>query len=134
MADDTERLVADIDPDLKARAKADPRPIREIVESSLQREFSTGASAAVERRIDEKRQRINMLERERNERDREIAAERDELERLESRLKTFDDSEDDRLQEARDALEKTPKDPENPAIKKWASKLAMTPEELINEL
>jgi len=35
---------------------------------------------------------------------------------------------------AREALEHTDKEPDNPAIKRWAEKLGMTPEKLINVL
>jgi len=137
VTDDTERLVADIDADLKARAKADPRTIREIVESALSREFMTGATAAVERRIEEKRSRINQLRQERNERDREIAAEEDELQRLEQQLEAHENSRDTELQEALDVLGKIDErgrlSPTNDAVETHAKKLGMTPEELINE-
>jgi len=131
---DEERLVAEINGDLKARAKADPRPIKEIVEASLQREFATAATAAVERRIDEKRQRIQTLEREINDRERELAEERDALERLQRQLEAFDDEQDAQLQEAKEKLAQAPRDPENGAIKKKAKKLGMTPHELLEEL
>jgi septal ring factor EnvC (AmiA/AmiB activator) len=131
---DEERLVAEINGDLKARAKADPRPIKEIVEASLQREFATAATAAVERRIDEKRQRIQTLEREINDRERELAEERDALERLQRQLEAFDDEQDAQLQEAKEKLAQAPRDPENEAIKKKAKKLGMTPHELLEEL
>ena len=134
VSDKTERLVAEIDEDLKARAKADPRTIREIVESALSREFMTGATAAVERRIEEKQSRINQLRQERNERDREIAEEKDELERLKRQLETHERKEETKLQEAQSALEETPKDRDNPAIERWAKELGMTPAELIEEL
>jgi len=131
---DEKRLVAEIDGDLKSRAKADPRPIKEIVEASLQREFSTAATAAVERRIDEKRQRIQTLEREINDRERELAAERDELERLQQQLETFDDEQNAKLETAREELADTPKEADNPAIQKWAEKCGLTPTALLEEL
>lgn len=133
----TERLVADIDADLKARAKADPRTIREIVESALSREFMTGATAAVERRIEEKQSRINQLRQERNERDRELAEEQDELERLQRQLETHEDSRSAALQDAFDTLETLERKgrltPTNPAVKTQAQNAGLTPEELINE-
>lgn len=131
---DEERLVAEINSDLKARAKADPRPIKEIVEASLQREFATAATAAVERRIDEKRQRIQTLEREINDRERELAEERDALERLQRQLEAFDDEQDAQLQTVKEKLAQAPRDPENEAVKAQAKKLGMTPHELIEEL
>lgn len=131
---DEERLVADVNADLKKRAKADPRSIKEIVESSLQREFATAATAAVERRIDEKRQRIQTLEREINDRERELAEERDELERLQQQLEGVDDEREQLLDEARSALENAPMDPDNDAVANWAKKVGMTPNRLIEEL
>lgn len=38
------------------------------------------------------------------------------------------------LEEAKDALQDTPKEPDNPAIQNWAKDLGMTSEELIDEL
>jgi chromosome segregation ATPase len=131
---DEERLVADIDSQLKALAKADPRDIKEIVESALDREFSTSETAAIERRIDEKRQRITTIESEINERKRELAEERDELSRLEQQLDNYRSEKEQRLEEARSTLSDTPKEPDNPAIKRWANDLGMTPGELIDKL
>jgi len=134
MSNDEERLVADIDGDLKERVKADPRTIKEIVESSLEREFQTVENAAIKRRIDEKKQRITTLEREINDREAELAKEQDELERLESMLTRQESKENVKMSKAREALAKTPKEPTNPAIEKWASELNMTPQELLDEL
>jgi septal ring factor EnvC (AmiA/AmiB activator) len=131
---DEERLVAEIDADLKQLAKADPRSIRDIVESSLEREFATGATAAVERRIDEKRQRIQTLQREINDRKRELAEERDALERLEQQLESYEGDKADEVQKALDALAETPADPDNPAVKTWAAKVGMTPDRLADKL
>jgi septal ring factor EnvC (AmiA/AmiB activator) len=132
--DETERLVAEIDARLKARTKADPRTIREVVERALEHEFATGETAAIERRIDEKKQRIQTLEREINERERELAAERDELARLESQLDEFETERELQLEAARDALENTPRHPDNPAVKNWADDLGMTPTQLLEVL
>lgn len=134
MSDDTERLVAEVNTELKHRAKADPRNIREIVESSLEREFSTGATAAIERRIDEREQRIQTLKREIRDRERELAEERDELQRLKGRLEGYEEKAKTELEAAREQLCDTPKDVDNPAVKNWAKKLGMTPMELIEEL
>ena len=132
--EERERLVAEVDGSLKRRAKADPRPIREVVEASLQREFSTGKAAAVERRIDEQRQRIQTLEREINERERELAQEREELERYEQMLQEFQERNDGLIEEANDALEGTPLEPDNPAVKNWAEEIGIPPTELVHEL
>lgn len=131
---DEKRLVADIDERLKQRAKADPRPIKEIVEESLRREFMAGDNAAVERRIEETEQRIQNLKREINERKRELAKHQERLERYKSKLEEFDEYKYDQLGGAIEALENVPKDPDNPGVKNWADKIGITPEELLEEI
>lgn len=133
MTDDTERVVAEIDAKLKERLKSDPRTIREIVEASLRSEFATAPTAAIERRIEEREERIQTLEHEINEREREIADERQRLERLESLLEDHD-GRDQQLEAARDALSDTPREPDNPAIQRWADRVGITPTELIDRL
>jgi len=134
MSDEEERLVAMIETKLKERAKADPRSIKEIVNGALEREFSTTETAAVERRIDEKQQRIQTLEREINDRQRKLAEEEDGLERLKKQLSDFETHKNNRLEEAREALSDVPREVDNPGIKNWAGKLGMTPNELLEEL
>lgn len=55
----------------------------------------------------------------------------EELDRL---IKEFEREESAELKEARSALAETPKDPDNPAIERWAKELGMTPTELLEEL
>lgn len=57
-----------------------------------------------------------------------------ELEDIDELIEEFEVQRSDEWQDAKDALEHTPKDPENDAIKHWAQKLGITPEELIEEL
>jgi septal ring factor EnvC (AmiA/AmiB activator) len=133
MSDDTERLVAEIDPDLKRLAKADPRTIKQIVESALSREFQTGNTAAIERRIEEKRTRLNQVEQERNERERELAEVKDELSRLETQLEKATPDVD----EAIESLSKIPKrklTQDNEAVEHWADKTGRNAEYLINKV
>lgn len=134
MSDDKKRLVVEVESELKDRAKADPRTIREVVESALKREYMTGACAGVERRIEEKQARINQLERERNERDRELAQERDELERLQSQLDAHEEAVSAALKEAFNVVDRLDADRRhttNPAIEKRAENVGMTPEEFL---
>ena len=131
---DVERLVAEIDKRLKDRAKADPRSIKDIVEDALKREFSTGATAAIERRIDERKQRIQTLDREINERQRERAEEKDELTRLQKQLENHTGVSEAEIEDARKALDGTPREPTNPAIQKKANNLGLTPQELLDRL
>jgi len=129
-----ERLVAEIDGDLKDLVKADPRTIKEIVESSLQREFQTTENAAIRRRIDEQRQRITTLEREINDRESELSKAKDELERLESVLETSREKTDTKRHNAIDALSNLPPrklTTDNPAVEHWADELAMSKESVV---
>jgi len=134
--EDTERLVADIPKQLKELMKADPRTIREITESALNREFQTAKTAALERRIEEKRSRLNQLEHERNERQREIAEVEDDLSRLEATLERAENS-GPTIDDAVDALSGISSHNltvDNEAVKNWADKLDMPRESLLSEV
>ena len=129
-----ERLVAEIDGDLKQLVKSDPRTIKDIVESSLQREFQTTENAAIMRRIDEQRQRITTLEREINDREAELSKAKDELERLESVLETSQEKTDTKRQDAIEDLSNLPPrklTTDNAAVDHWATELAMSKESVV---
>lgn len=66
--------------------------------------------------------------------EREIEMYERQIEEYEALIQRRNKKEDTELQEARDALEKTPRDTENPAIVRWSKQLGMTPDELIEEL
>jgi chromosome segregation ATPase len=134
MTDDTERLVAEIPSELKELVDADRRTNKEIVEAALWREFGGERKGALQRRVEEKRRRISMIETEKNERQRELEEERQALDALESKLEATQTEREMMLSEAREQLADTPKDAENPAVKNWAEKLDMTPEALLEEL
>ena len=81
------------------------------------------------------------LELQRKQKEREARHAKERAERLENDVQELDEliREFERdhtaeLDAAREALEKTPKDPDNPAIQKWAKDLGMTPEELLDQL
>lgn len=57
-----------------------------------------------------------------------------EIESVRSNIHDAEKLSEAELSEAREALESTPKDPSNPAIKAWASDLGMTAVELVEEL
>lgn len=72
---------------------------------------------------------------------REITEAKNRVERLEQGLdellslrQELQNEESAELQEARQALENTPKEPDNPAIQEWAKRLGMAPEELLQQL
>jgi len=133
MTDDTERLVAEIDADLKRLAKADPRTIKQIVESALSREFQTGNTAAIERRIEEKRNRLNQVEQERNERERELAQVKDELARLETQLEKATPDIDEAV-ESLSSLPKRQLTEDNQAVQHWVDQTGRNAEYLIDKV
>jgi len=132
-----ERLVADIDAELKELLKTDPRPIRDIVESSLQREFQTEENAAIRRRIDEQNQRITTLQREINDRESELAEAKDELDRLESLLERQEEKQKDKLSEAVEVLSDKPPSvlqKDSQPVQYWANELGVTPDTLLDKV
>ena len=66
--------------------------------------------------------------------EKQMELKQQELEGLQDDVETAEQMEQVKLSEARNALSKTPKEPDNPAIQNWADELGMTPQELINEL
>lgn len=132
-----ERLVADIDSGLKELLKTDPRPIKDIVESSLQREFQTEENAAIRRRIDEQKQRITTLQREINDRESELAQAKDELERLESLLERQEEKQQDNLSKAIEVLSDKPPSvlqEDSQPVQFWADELGVAPDTLIDKV
>jgi predicted RNase H-like nuclease (RuvC/YqgF family) len=53
---------------------------------------------------------------------------------LDALIREYQREEDAELQEAREKLAQTPKEPDNPAIQSWAQDLGLTPEQLLDEL
>jgi len=81
------------------------------------------------------------LELRKRQKERQIEEAQDKLERLQTEdeeierlLIEFECDEDAKLEEARNALANTPKDPNNGAVENWAQKLGVTPEQLIDSL
>jgi beta-phosphoglucomutase-like phosphatase (HAD superfamily) len=131
----TERLVAEIPTELKELVDADRRTNKEVVEAALWREFGGERKGALERRIEEKRRRISMLESERNERDREIDEEKQELAALEQKYEAVESEKDDTWTEAMNALRFTELssagvvcDSPTETVERFADALDMDPE------
>lgn len=59
---------------------------------------------------------------------------RSEKEAVRDNLNVAEEIKESELEEARENLKGTPRDPSNPAIQKWAEKVGMTAPELIEEL
>jgi len=84
-------------------------------------------SAAIDLRIDQK-------ERELEDAERDVDRLQRELRELRQLRASFEQQEDAELRQAREKLEGVPRDPTNPAIQRWAGKLGMTEQELLNQL
>lgn len=137
MTDDTEQLLVEIPAQLKQLIDADQRYNRQVVESALWREYGGQKQGQLERRIEEKEQRIQMLKRERNEREREIEDARETLEALEERQAELEEQEsviDAQLDKAADVLTGVPLTPDNPAVENWAGKCGLSIPEFIDEM
>jgi len=135
--EELERLVAEIPSELKALVDADKRTNRDVVEAALWREFGGERVGALERRIEEKESRLNLVRREKKERDREeteIEEELDALRRKRDAVQKQKEKQNEEFESVKEKLSEVPRDPENQAIQTQAQKLGMTPEELIDEL
>jgi len=128
MSEERERLVAEIPSELKALVDADERTNREIVEAALVTEFGGEKKAAIERRIEQRKQRISLLESEKNERSREIEEEEEEIERLRAKKNAAVDAKQTIVEQAVEDFSHVPDSPTNPAIKPYAEKADMDPE------
>ena len=129
-----ERLVAEIPSALKSLVDSDPRTNKEIVESALWNEFGGFDQASIERRIDETKQRISMIESERNERQRELNEQQEALERLEAKLDNISEDNTETIQEAAEHLKIEQLQPDNKALNVWADKTTLDKEEFIKEV
>jgi len=127
-------LSARIPEELKQLIDADKRTNQEVVKAALWREFGGERVGALERRIEQKENRISLIKNEKNERERELRQEKEELDALEAKLEAVKTTEQDTLEKAMEKLERTPRDPDNPAIQKWAEKCGIAPETLVDKL
>lgn len=130
-----ERLVAEIPTELKELCETDRRSIREIVEAALWREFGGERKAALERRIEEKRRRISMIESERNERNRELEELRDELTALETKQENTTTVAEEVIAEALEtftAQEIRRMEPDHAPAEHWAGKADLDPETFVD--
>jgi len=132
-ADETERLVAEISPDLKNLVDADPRNNKEVVKAALWREFGGERQGALERRVEEKRKRISIVESERNERERELDEHRNELQALETRLENMEDENTERKEHWFEKVRMVPRQESHPIVQEAADELEMTAEQIIAE-
>jgi len=127
-------LSARVPEELKDLVDADKRDNQEIVRAALWREFGGERLGDIERRIEEKENRIKMYTEEIEDRESELNEEKRELQALkQKRQKEKQQSKED-VQESLEALETVSWDVENPAIQTHADELDMKPKALIAEL
>lgn len=120
--------------ELKQLVDADPRDNQEVLRAALWREMGGERMASLDRRIEEKKNRISMIEREKNERERELQEEQDELDALVAKRENMKEQESELMQDVREKLENVPLDPDNPGVQAQAKRVDMEPAELIEEI
>lgn len=119
--------------ELKDLVDADRRSNQEILRVALWQEFGGEREAEIERRIDEKQDRINVVQNEMENRSEELRTLRNELEALQSRK---DDVEQEERQERQNKLRKlkqVPNNPSHPLVQEVAQDLGIEPETALSE-
>lgn len=98
--------------------------------NDLVEQYRTGPgkqTAALELQIQQKQRVLEDAEE-------KVARVRQEIQELRELKTSFEKQEQTRLSDARETLNETPKQPDNPAIQRWAGELDMQPAELVEEL
>jgi septal ring factor EnvC (AmiA/AmiB activator) len=132
-AEPEERLVAEIPESLKALVDADKRTNKEIVQAALWREFGGQRKGALERRIEEQKRRVSIIESERNERNRELEDAKQELEALEQKREMVENDHQEEKERLYEKVRRVPRDPGHTLVKQIADDLGMTPEDVLTE-
>lgn len=130
MSEDREMLGARVPSELKQLVDADPRTNQEIVEAALWREFGGKRKGAIERRIDELRERKSVIQSEVDARQEEL----DELgELIESLRQDLESAEEDKREKVRNAAETMnwlpPGELTQAITENWASNTGLAPSE-----
>lgn len=135
MSDDEgrEMLSVRVPAELKALVDADKRTNQEVAETALWREFGGERKMPLQRRIEEKENRLTLAKNERNEREREIEEIQNDIEALKAKLETVEEAKHENHEEQLRKLRQVPDDPEHPLVKEVADELGMTPEDAITE-
>lgn len=131
---DEERLVAEIPADLKALVDADARTNKEIVQAALWREFGGERKGALDRRIEEQKRRISIIESEKNERQRELEDAEQTLEALKKKREAADEVDTSRREELFDKVRMVPREADHPVVQTAADELDLTPAEVLAEV
>jgi len=133
MSEESERLVAEIPPDLKRLIDADNRFNKEVVTAALWREFGGQGRSGLQQRIHEKEKRITVIKEEIAKREQELEEEQRELDALKAQLEEKS-SKADQVRDEIENLREGTRTPDNPAVKTQAEKVDMDPAELLREL
>jgi len=102
-----------------------------FVNACLEQHFAEGSTGTAGKSA--VRAQIEMLESKIEQAERKREQLREQRTRLENELDEMDDD-PALLEQAREQLEHTPKDPDNPAIQNWSGKLGMSADELCDRL
>jgi hypothetical protein len=124
-----ERTSLTLDPEVANFLRQDHVNASGLVNKLVQQHMNGGAGEDLIREF-----RIQQLESELNQIQTQEEQKRKELEKLQEIDSEKSQEQREALEEAKEALKHTPRDPENPAIKKQADKLGMDPEDLVDEL
>lgn len=138
MSDGMVMLSGRVPPELKRMVDADPRDNQDVIQAALWDEFGGERKAAVEKRIQNKRNQLRAAEDTLADERENVEELREEIEELKQAKENVEEKEDEREAEiqatVQDLLEsKTPLEPDNPAIKNKAGELDLTPEELVEK-
>jgi DNA repair exonuclease SbcCD ATPase subunit len=131
--DDWVMLSTRVPPELKRFVDADERDNQEVVRAALWREFGGEKKAAMDRRIEEIDQRISMVAREKNERDRELEQLREDKEALLEKREQTQSREEEVIEWCLANWSYVPDDV-GPGVENQATKADMEPEELLDKV
>lgn len=91
---DTERLVAEVPPELKRMLKQDERNIKDIVESALWREFGDEEYQALKRRKQTRERKVQRITHEIEDLKDERRSARREIERIQAKIEEYEQRQD----------------------------------------
>ncbi len=124
-----ERTSLSLDPEVAQFLKQDHVNASGLVNKLVKQHMNGGAGEDLIREF-----RIQQLESELNQIQTREEQKREELQKLKEIDSEKTQEQKEALEEAKEALSTTPRDPENPAIQTKAEELGMSPEELVDEL
>lgn len=122
-------ISATVDPAVKAHLDQDGVNASGLINTLVKREMAIEGE-----NIELVKLRLEQVKSERESLENRLEDKRAQEERLEKRLESLREEEQSHFEEAQEALHGAELDPSNPAVKNWAEKVGVTPEELIEEI